>query len=352
MRRYHLTLRRKAVAGIVAAVIMFAMLFTVGTAYFLFVNSTNLQYVQSLLTRTNNLQDRAAESMLLSVALSGSGHITFVSNNTSPISLNITAAIVTDTFGNMLQCDGRGLPGTCGNSSPALPMAMNPARGSGVVDTGYTYVGAATVIVKVITSRGNVFSATYPASSTVLAAQALSSGAIGDVYLKPGSFSYYSIVACGLNSCLQRQGLGFSIQGTFATSNQMAFSVTVTNLNPNQLNLTLDANTLLADFFTPRGTASNAKNIAWFIISNLTTVIQPTYTPITLLYNKPYTLVFGSSTSGTFTGFTVSTAQMPTPNISLVFILTHGCKAMKAANCNTNTYNYAQNSPYVATLYY
>jgi len=47
---------RKAVAGILAALILFVMLFTVGTGYFLFVNQGNLLYTKALSARSNSIQ--------------------------------------------------------------------------------------------------------------------------------------------------------------------------------------------------------------------------------------------------------------------------------------------------------
>jgi len=349
--KYRVTGRRKAAAGIVAAVIMFSMLFTVGTAYFLFVNTENMQYVQSLVGRSSGIQDRASELMILTTLLTSTGTIGFYSNDTGPLPINVTSTLLFDTAGTVLKCLGMGLPGSCTNSTPPLPITVNPAKGTATIDTGYVYT-TGTVAIKVTTSRGNVFSAFYPPSNSVLAARALSSGAIGDIYLQPSTFTYYSIVACGVNSCLQKQGLGFAIAGTFATTNQLAFSISVNDLNPTKLNVTLDANTLLADFFTPRGTSSSSKNVGWFIISNTSTTIQTTYTPITLLYNKPVTLVFASSTPSVFTPFIASTAVISPPAMALVFILTHGCKGMAASKCSVLTVNYAQNSPYVATQYY
>jgi len=44
---------RRGVAGILATVIMFAILFTVGTTYFIFAQAQNSSYVQSLIAATN-----------------------------------------------------------------------------------------------------------------------------------------------------------------------------------------------------------------------------------------------------------------------------------------------------------
>ena len=56
---------RSGSAGLVAAVIMFAILFTVGTSYFIFINSTNNQYVKSLGAASSTLQNAKAESLVV-----------------------------------------------------------------------------------------------------------------------------------------------------------------------------------------------------------------------------------------------------------------------------------------------
>jgi len=52
---------RRGTAGVIAAVIMFGILFTVGTGYFIFVNSTNNQYVKNLVAASGNQQSAPYE---------------------------------------------------------------------------------------------------------------------------------------------------------------------------------------------------------------------------------------------------------------------------------------------------
>jgi hypothetical protein len=365
LKRERVGVRRKATAGIIAAVILFAMLFSVGTTFFLVLNATNLGYTKSLLTRSNQELNTLNEQLSISTLLNGNNHVAFYVNNTGGMNANLTQIWLLDSSSNLLACDGRGLPtASCGNSSPPLPLAVNSGRGSRVLDTGYVYAGGV-VAVRVLTERGGAYTATYPPTAGQLATGALTSGAIGDIYLDPASFSFYSLCVGQSSPCnpcssaascnLRLQGHAFSIPASFALSKAMAFSLRVVNLNPSHFNITLDQFTELTNFMAPQGAASNTKNIGWFIISNSSTSIAgSTYSYITLPYNKPTTIVFASEAASSFTPFVLQQSNMPQslPNPALIFVLTHGCKAVPAALCNYQAATYSQNSAYITTLYY
>src|SRR5271155_3642977 len=155
---------RKAVANLVATVILFAILFTVGTSYFVFLGSQNASYVSNLLAATNKEQGRLQESISVNTILESNGDVGFDVNNTSSMTVNMTAALVVSSAGLLLKCDGVGFPAGagCGNSTPTLWKTLDPGVGSSAFDTGYLYVAGTTDTVKVITARGNSYSATYP----------------------------------------------------------------------------------------------------------------------------------------------------------------------------------------------
>jgi len=155
---------RRAIAGIVATVIMFAILFTVGTSYFIFVNSQNASYVSSLLSATNKVQGSLAESLSISTVLESNGDVGFYANNTSAATVNMTAALVISSTGSLLRCVGIGFPAGagCANTAPTLWVVVNAGKGTVTFDTGYLYVAGTTDTVKVLTARGNTYSATYP----------------------------------------------------------------------------------------------------------------------------------------------------------------------------------------------
>ena len=171
---------RRAIAGIVATVIMFAILFTVGTSYFIFVNQQNASYVSNLLTATNKVQGSLAESLSINTLLDADGDVGFYANDTSALTVNMTALLVLSSTGTMLVCEGVGLPAGqgCVNSVPPLWVVVNAGKGSPTIDTEYVYVTGTTVTLKVLTARGNVYSQTYPEPATSNANTALSSESV------------------------------------------------------------------------------------------------------------------------------------------------------------------------------
>src|SRR5437899_7216836 len=105
---------RRGTAGIIVAVILFGILFTVGTSYFIFVNSTNNQYVKNLVSTASNKQNANAESLVVTTLLEPNGDIGFYANNTSGVSMNMTVVYVISSTGGMLRCGGVGLPAGAG----------------------------------------------------------------------------------------------------------------------------------------------------------------------------------------------------------------------------------------------
>ena len=167
---------RRGIAGIVATIIMFAILFTVGTSYFIFVNQSNTQYVQSLVTANNKIQGSLGEDLAVTTVLMTDGNIGFYVNNTSGVNVNMTVAYVLSSAGVLLKCDGVGLPSSagCSNTTPTLWNLVIAGKGSPEFDTGYAYASN-TDVVKVVTARGNTYSQAYPESPTSNANVAVSS---------------------------------------------------------------------------------------------------------------------------------------------------------------------------------
>ena len=334
---------------------MFTMLFTVGAGYFLYVNQANTVYTKALLARAGGISSQAEEALSLTTKLTTGGHISVYANNTGGIGVNITSLYLLGPSGATLECMGVGLPSGCTNGA-SFPVWVNVGGGSGVIDTGYAPASGDVYTIKVVTQRGSVFSATYPAAATSLAARALSSGAIGDLYLHFQSYTYYSVASCtstldgNSGYCLDKVGQAFTIPSSTMKAGPVAFSVEVTNLNQQQQNIVLDAYTLMLQFWSHSNSFSN---VAWYILSNQTdsagqNVIMATYSPLTLSYDKAVTLVFGSLNYGTFAPLTpnnIGTIQSDTT--AAVFLSSHGWLGIP----DTQTQNYGQNSPYVTTLY-
>jgi hypothetical protein len=186
---------RMGIAGIVATVIMFAILFTVGTSYFIFVNQSNADYVKNLVSASGKMQGSLGESLTVTTTLlSSSGDIGYYVNNTSGRSMNITTALLVSSTGQVLKCVGNGLPaGSCSSQSPTFTVCtnstcsatqsqayivVNAGRGSSSIDTGYLPVSGFTYTLKVITALGNIFTQTYPQTSDAYSNQANSASVI------------------------------------------------------------------------------------------------------------------------------------------------------------------------------
>lgn len=324
---------------------MFAILFSVGTSYFLFLGSTNGKYANSLVSASNRLQSAGSEGLQVTPLLGGNGHIEFYVNNTSGVTINMTLVYVLASSGGMLKCDGIGLPAGagCGNTTPALPAVVNsgkgyPGSGSGTVDTGYAYTSG-TVSVKVVTARGNVFSATYPApvnnqvSNQIAAKVAVS---VGSLLINQQSFRFYS-------SATNNLGDGYIVSGydAFAipSAAKTAFSLTLTNDDPQGRGITLNQKSVLSTggapstttFYIVRGITDSSP-----YTSGVTLTAYSQSSPISLAYGATTTLYFAASQpSGT------GVVSSPSSGPYGIFLLMYG-------QYSDNTY-YSQTIPFEAT---
>src|SRR2546427_2314523 len=168
---------RKGVAGIISAVILFSMLFSVGTGYFLFVNTTNTFYVKSLSDRTSAMQAQLNEDVGVVSAAGTNNHLTLTVTNNGAISTNITGVLLIDP-NKVLSTFGVGLSS---NTTPALPIGLSQG-GSTTIDTALLVV-AGTNTIKILTPRGNALSSTHPPPPGALAPQAPRRGRVARPFL-------------------------------------------------------------------------------------------------------------------------------------------------------------------------
>src|SRR2546428_11699475 len=149
--------KRRAVSGVVGGLLLFSMLFSVGTGYFMFVINGESQYSQALANRTQGLQSQLTESLKITPASGASNHLVFTATNIGGTAANITDVFVLDPSG-VTRTYGLGFGP---NTTPALPGGVTPQKTSASYDTGITIVPG-TYTIKVITHRGNAYTATYP----------------------------------------------------------------------------------------------------------------------------------------------------------------------------------------------
>lgn len=390
--------KRRGMAGIVATVFMFAMLFTVGASYFLFVNQNNMLYNQAANARATANGDRQTESVtVVASADPNTAEISFTAQDLGAATTTIMSFFVLNSTGAVLAFCQAGSGGTC----PTLPFSVNQGNVSSLVPTGITYVNPNVYTLTVVTQLGNVFTTTYPPSATSLASQALSSGAIGDLYLSFDSYTIYTVTdhpttgACHPNSagfsgfCFMTTsgytGPGFAVPGATYANRYVGFSVSLTNLNAGQADIILDQWSLLYAS-VPASANSKVPLISWNIVavgspSGGLIPILDQYSPVVLPYNTPVTVYFAaancvSASSGPDTGcqnvsyygttlargvdFVQCPCSMGYPSASTIFILSNGWKlAAGTYTLSQLTYtpgpygaNYGQNTPFVSAVYY
>lgn len=284
--------RRKASAGIVAAVILFAMIFTVGTSYFISINNTNLLYLKSLTTKTQGTQNAGYESLTVTAVVQ-TNNIKFYANNTGSLPVNITAAYVLDSSGNVLKCLGVGIPvgSACYFSTTALSTVVNVGKGSSMIDTGYTYVSG-TDTVKLLTARGNIFSASYPEILPDYALQAQSSGALTvDLstfkWLKP------------TGDTQSGQNVGGYVATALKKSQNVVFKISFTNRDPQGRSVTLWPGSTLTIVTIKLG-SDDARVSSFYIIDGVNTPFttmtkyNTTQNYLNILKDQTATLYFGA----------------------------------------------------------
>ena len=242
-------------ASVVGALIFFLMLFTVGTGYFLFVNTENQQYSAGLAARSNAIQSAASENLqITTLALSSNGDVGFYVNSTSGLNVNATAVLVVSATGSILQCTGKGLSsGFCSHQSSTFEVCtstsctstvtpapsfivVNSGQGSPVIDTGYNYVAGTTDTVKVLTQRGNVYSATYPPTANQNSVMANTAQSLT---VDPSTFKWEaiqpnsaSLVQKGYSSNCANINCGLGYGSPVAAGNTLIFGLGWYNLNP------------------------------------------------------------------------------------------------------------------------
>jgi hypothetical protein len=160
--------KRKAISGIIAGLILFVMLFTVGTGYFLWVSTNNGLYSQAQAGRDQAVQNQQGESILLTASLN-SGMLYFTALNEGGQAVNLTAYFVNS--GNQVVCQNIIKVGftTCPTSGvpPRIPVGavLNPGASPYTQSTGYNCASCTIsnpATIEVLTARGNVFTVAYP----------------------------------------------------------------------------------------------------------------------------------------------------------------------------------------------
>ena len=172
--------QRRAVSGILAAVILFAMLFVVGMGYLIYINQASQTVVQANAARQGAELISGKESLTTRVTLSGGAppnYLVVSANNTGGTSSVISYIYVTDLSGKLVSNFMGPAPQAGTNATALWPISLSAGQSTGLLKgcvsaktgcnielTGYTYSGSP-VMVEVVTKSGNTFGARYPPAS-------------------------------------------------------------------------------------------------------------------------------------------------------------------------------------------
>jgi hypothetical protein len=176
---------RRAVAGIVAGLIFFVMLFTIGSGYIVYNMVLTGQQNQAQANAQNNLANKGNEKLTFaSQLISSNAHIGIVATNAGSVTSTLVALSIYDvTTNNLIQA-----PVNTG-MTPSFPFALNPGRTSSVIDTGFAPPGSDTYTISITTNYGNGYIVLYPTRplptlsfSTTLSQQVVSPGYLPGVY--------------------------------------------------------------------------------------------------------------------------------------------------------------------------
>ncbi len=255
--------KRRAVAGLVAALILFVMLFTVGTGYFLWVNTNNGLYSQALAARAAAVQNQVLENLQIITERGGAGgnDILFTVTNQGGLAAIIMSVFVSDNAGT-LYCTVAGSPCTLVTITPVLPFGVSQGITTSTIDSGVSipagFTGTPPFTVKIVTQRGNSFTQQYPMPVAPFAVNAGSSNSapIGFISMNFNYFKAYSVVCTSGDPSSPPVGgctvtgfdtaspfSGYSVTKSILTGNYMLLVLSLTNVDPNLRDIVLSPGT-------------------------------------------------------------------------------------------------------------
>jgi|GEM_PF-2617345 hypothetical protein len=150
MKRYkEWSRRKKGVSGIIAATFLFAMIFTTGFAYFMFVQYNYQLQHQAAIERNQMDFDQSLEQFEVGGSVSNNKLYAQV-NNTGPVAITIVHVFFIN-----------GTTGAFIKDEPINPgITINPGT-KATIGNGINYASG-DILIKVLTARGNIGSGIYP----------------------------------------------------------------------------------------------------------------------------------------------------------------------------------------------
>jgi hypothetical protein len=159
--------KRRAVAGIILAALLFALIFTAGIGYLLFQSQADRNSYAANVQAFQGRQSASQEQIAFcAMPVSAGSCKAAPTGNALSVTVNDTGGFPISVTGWFVKDNATGKVLSSGVVQLASPLNLNVGNSGSFPLTGYNYVGG-TILVSLVTSRGNVFTVQYPLSTTV-----------------------------------------------------------------------------------------------------------------------------------------------------------------------------------------
>ncbi len=373
--------RKRGVAAVVGAIILFGMLFTVAFSYFYFVNQGMKQYQTAAAAINNAITQQALEHFIVYGTLSGN-QLAFTVNNTGITITIIAYWILNASSKAVIKYENTTL------LPKSLPYSIGQGQSMGFQNTGVTVLNnQQQYVIKIITSRGTIGVGTYPSALlSTTSINSLVSAGLGSLQMTFSSFSWYDYISgpsaqgpggnynqlcsTGANCAggnwlldIKHPHSGSLVPaGSGSNAIPVVFSVNITNDDPSLGNIAINSESNLwvvqtCDSGTIEGDCPNSSPVFVFYIMNVLsngTIIntsQGTFAQITIPLGTSRTLYYGAAYDmmlNSFSPLTLTNFGNSNPYYYgqfAVFLLFAGTKITPSSNLV-----YGQNIPFESTL--
>ncbi|MHA2032588.1 MAG: hypothetical protein ACW99Q_24730, partial [Candidatus Kariarchaeaceae archaeon] len=168
--------KKKGISALLGGIILFSIIFSTGTAYFLFTFQSQQGLQIANYERMEMGAEQNIEDFFVVGEINGTSYLRTVVNNTGPIPIQIVYRFVIDSNNVILEDD----------DFTSNPITVNPL-GSAEIPTSIQYFGG-DYTLKIVSRRGTLVANTYPLS-TFNSAE-ISAG-FGSIRLDFKSFRYF-----------------------------------------------------------------------------------------------------------------------------------------------------------------
>jgi len=302
---------------VLATIILFALLFTVGLGYFLYVSQGTQSMNQANANRQNAQVQAGQEGLLPRVVLVGSTFVVSL-NNTGGAPVTVSSIYINDNTGKLITAVvGASPPGFMGqiggtNATTKWPITLGVGQSTkslagcscNIALSGYTYTPGTAVTVEIVTAKGNTFSAPYPPPGVSTTTSATIDSVTSSVTVSSIGNGANALVTKMVASPSHTLSCTACVDDTVTVYNYAASAVTGVTVSMNAPSVTGTAGLTLASACSP-----SPQSIGAYSGSGNPPSITFTcaYTPTTGAVGGFAS--FSGSATGTLTGVTISSAE-------------------------------------------